>query len=157
MGDPVVSRFSADLFASYRAERLKAGVRAETLNREQAYLRAMFNELRRLGLFSGENPLGLVRRFRSPERELSFLSVEQIRALLGVLSGDALLITKVCLATGARWREAESLRVSQVRGRAIHFSQTKSGKNRSVPITEALEGALFDYLGVEVWGACGDG
>jgi len=46
------------------------------------------------------------------ERELSFLSIEQIRQLLNALSDDALLIAKVCLATGARWSEAEGLRIS---------------------------------------------
>jgi hypothetical protein len=41
-------------FAAYRASRLKAGVKPETVNREHAHLCAMFNELRRLGTFKGD-------------------------------------------------------------------------------------------------------
>ena len=80
------------------------------------------------------------------ERELSFLSIEQIRQLLNALSDDALLIAKVCLATGARWSEAEGLRISQVRGGQIQFTGTKSGKNRTVPVDDALIGELGQHL-----------
>ncbi|MBI5330725.1 MAG: tyrosine-type recombinase/integrase [Betaproteobacteria bacterium] len=146
MGNPLVVDFGADLFSSYRAARITAGVSQNTVNREQAYLRAVFNELRRLGQWSGENPLARVRPFRIVERELSFLSLEQISVLLGVLSGDALLVTRLCLATGARWSEAETLRPSQLRGGMVHFSETKSGKNRSVPVSEALEAEILEHL-----------
>ena len=79
---------------------------------------------------------------------MSFLTLEQIKVLLQALEvgGDALLVAKVCLATGARWSEAEGLRPSQVRGGMVNFSGTKSGKNRSVPITEDLEEALWAHL-----------
>ena len=63
-------------------------------------------------LYRYENPLAKVRQMKVAERELSFLSIEQIRQLLNALSDDALLIAKVCLATGARWSEAEGLRIS---------------------------------------------
>lgn len=150
MRDPVVSDFSADVFAAYRASRVAAGKNSVTLNREHAYLRAVFNELGRLGLFSGVNPLAELRQFKVSERELSFLSVAQIQALLVALDSgrrrDALFVARVCLATGARWSEAESLRVSQVRGGAVHFSETKSGKNRSVPVSPWLIGELKGHL-----------
>jgi integrase len=150
MGEPTVAGFSAETFAAYRADRLKAGVKAETVNREHAYMRAVFNELRRLGFFKGENPLADLRKFKVPERELSFLTLEQIRVLLAALEGrrcrDAWLVARVCLATGARWSEAEALRPKQVRGGAIHFTQTKSGKNRSVPISADMEKDLSAHL-----------
>ena len=79
------------------------------------------------------------------ERELSFLSIEQMRCLLDTLASDALLIAQVCLATGARWSEAEGLRVSQVRNGQIQFTGTKSGKNRSVPVDDALIAALHAH------------
>lgn len=56
------------------------------------------------------------------------------------------MITKICLSTGARWSEAEGLRVSQVRNGQLHFSETKSGKNRSVPVDESLVEELNGYL-----------
>ncbi len=155
MGDPVVSSFSSDVFATYRAARLAAGKNPQTVNREHAYLRAVFNELHRLGMFEGVNPLESLRPFKTPEKELSFLTVEQIQGLLKALGegrrGDALLVAKVCLATGARWGEAEALGVSQVRGGAVHYVKTKSGKNRSVPIAPELEEELREHL-VERYG-----
>ena len=57
MGDPPVDRFSVDTFASYRAERVKAGIAPDSVNREHAYLRSMFNELRGLGQWKGDNLL----------------------------------------------------------------------------------------------------
>lgn len=76
------------------------------LNRELTYLRAVFNELERLGEW------------------------------------NARLNAEVCLATGAQWGEAESLQSRQVRSGLIHFSKTKSSKNRSVPISDDLAKAL---------------
>jgi len=105
-------------------------------------LRAVFNELRRLGQWKGENPLSKIRQFKIEERELAYLSLDEIRRLLAVLSGNVLLIVKVCLSTGARWSEAEGLKESQVRDGQIQFSKTKSGKNRSVPISVELEAEL---------------
>lgn len=153
MGNPLVLDFNADVFSAYRAARLASGVSPSTLNREQAYLRAVFNELERLGKWAGGNPLARVRAFKIVERELSFLTLEQIGVLLGHLAGDALLVSQVSLATGARWSEAESLRPSQLRGGMVHFSETKSGRNRSVPVSEALEAAIKAHLvpGMGIW------
>ncbi|WP_456299809.1 phage integrase, partial [Paraburkholderia heleia] len=115
LGNPLATAFSADDFAAYRASRIAEGVTANTVNREHAYLRAVFNELARLGHWPGANPLARLRQFRIAERELSFLTSEQIEALLNALGRrkrkDARLITKLCLATGTRWSEAESLRM----------------------------------------------
>lgn len=146
MGNPAADQFKPEMFAVYRAKRLADGITASNLNREHSYLRAVFNELERLGHWKGGNPLSKVRQIKVIERELSFLSIEQIRRLLDALSGDALLIAKVCLATGARWSEAEGLRVSQVRGGQVHFTGTKSGKNRSVPMDDALIASLNAHL-----------
>jgi integrase len=150
LGDPVADKFKAEMFTEYRAKRLKDGITANNLNREHAYLRAVFNELKRLGQWKGENPLGAVRQFKVSERELSFLTLAQITLLLKTLhsgrSVDAWLIAQICLSTGARWSEAEGLRVSQVRNGAIHFTGTKSGKNRSVPVDETLIELLDNHL-----------
>ncbi|MBU9176500.1 hypothetical protein KTE48_17330 [Burkholderia gladioli] len=58
---------------------------------------------------------------------------------------DALLITKLCLAAGARWSEAECLRAQQLRGNTAHFTQTKTDKNRSVPIDPALAKEILAF------------
>jgi integrase len=119
------------------------------MNREHAYLRAVFNELSSLGFWKKENPLAKLRQFKIQERELSFLSLEQIPTLIEALSQSnnrhALMISKVCLATGARWGEAEILKTSQLRNEVIQFAKTKSGKVRSVPISEELNRELLAH------------
>lgn len=146
MGNPRAELFTPDQFAEYRMKRLEAGISANTMNREQAYLRAVFNENIRLGHWKRENPLKKLRSFKVQERELSYLTLEQITTLLTRLTKSknkhVALVAKVCLGTGARWGEAEQLRISQIRDGVIQFVQTKSSKARAVPITEELEKEL---------------
>jgi integrase len=146
LGNPFADQLKPEDFATYRAKRLAAGITANNLNREHAYLRAVFNELERLGQWKDANPLAKVRQIKVAERELSFLNVAQIESLLHTLKGDEHLIAKLCLMTGARWSEAEELRVTQVRNGAIHFTGTKSGKNRSVPVDDSLIDELDAHL-----------
>lgn len=144
MGDPYADSFKASDFTNYRATRIENGISANNLNREHAYLRAVFNELKRLDYWKNDNPLASLRQFKIIERELSFLSLEDIDKLLSCLNDDALLISKICLSTGARWSEIEQLKFSQVRDGMVHLSGTKSGKNRSIPITNEIISALKD-------------
>ncbi|MCL2658831.1 MAG: tyrosine-type recombinase/integrase [Betaproteobacteria bacterium] len=143
MGDPVADRFTVDMFATYRTKRLEAGLTANNMNREHAYLRAMCNELIRLGHWTKDNPLANLRQFKIQDSELSYLTLEQITSLLDALTESRNphvgLISRICLATGARWSEAEELRGTQVRNGMIEYARTKSGKTRAVPIDERLE------------------
>ena len=106
----------------------------------------MFNELRRLGQWKGDNPLADLRQFKVQEQELSYLTPEQVAHLLDVLSNGrnrhAAMIAKVCLATGSRWSEAENLEDRHVRNGQIQFVETKSGRVRAIPIAPALEASL---------------
>ena len=159
LGNPIASQFSARSFAEYRARRLEAkttvdkrkisGISANNLNREHAYLRAVFNELKRLGHWKGVNPLSTLRQIKIKDRELSFLTFDQIGALLAELekseNPDALLITKLCLATAARWSEIETMTISQLRNGQVHFARTKTGKNRAVPIGAALHQEVLTH------------
>lgn len=146
MGNPVADRFTVDTFATYRTERLAAGIAPNSVNREHAYLRSVFNELRRLGQWKKPNPLAELRQFKVQERELSYLTTDQIRDLLEKLAEGknrhAAMIAKVCLATGARWSEAESLGARQIRNCQIQFAGTKSGKVRAIPIERSFEQEL---------------
>ncbi|UIP32548.1 tyrosine-type recombinase/integrase [Stutzerimonas kunmingensis] len=160
MGNPRASDFTTSHFTQYRADRLagkygretagsgrKKGekakpVSANTLNHELAYLRAVFNELERLGEWVGDNPLAKVRALKFDETEMAYLERDQIQPLLAALdeiSPKAGLVARNCLATGARWSEAEGLTARQVRDCRIHYTRTKSSKNRAVPITEDLQ------------------
>ena len=145
LGNPIAYDLSAKDFSTYREERSKE-ISTTTINREHSYLRAMFNELERLGVINFPNPLTKIRQFRERERELRYLSHDEINQLLIACSQSTnrslVYVVKICLATGARWDEAESLKSSQIKDGRITFLNTKSGKNRSVPI----QSWLFDEL-----------
>ncbi len=47
-------------------------------------------------------------------------------------------MASICLATGARWSEAEGLKRSNIQPYRITFTGTKNSKNRTVPISEEL-------------------
>ena len=163
MGFPLATEFTAQLFTAYRAKRLAgdfsrtkrvAKVSPRTMNLELAYFLAVFNELRRLGEWVQPNPLENVRQFRIDESEMAYLTGEQIDSLLhecrNSSSKDLEIVAKICLATGARWSEAESLKRAQITGTKITFVKTKGKKNRTIPIASNLaeelpkkSGALF--------------
>lgn len=141
MGEPLARDFDAQMFSRYREKRLKGEyarsnrvkeVSPRTLNLELAYFRAVFNELNRLGEWKGENPLKNMRPFRTEEMEMAWLTHDQISQLLGECKRhdhpDLEPVVRICLATGARWSEAESLRKSQLAKYKITYTNTKGRK-----------------------------
>jgi integrase len=145
--NPVAIAIDAAAYAHDRRVRSQSGTSPKTLNNELGYLRAVYNELRGLGQIDYSNPLELVKPFRIEERELSWLTSEQIGILLDAIRSGCdnphvEPITLICLATGARWSEAEGLVPSRLRGGAVTFSKTKSSKVRTVPVAPALEESI---------------
>lgn len=167
LGDPVASRFNAKDFAHYRDRRLRGEisngyhdnpemwvVKPVTVNRELQYLTAVFSELKRLGEWNLPNPLEGVRAFTEEDREMSWLTQAQIKELLAACDAygkeHLTRIVKVCLATGARWSEAENLTRSQLSPHKLTYFRTKGKKNRTVPIPlwlydelSTLQGRMF--------------
>ncbi|KNH33078.1 tyrosine-type recombinase/integrase [Pantoea vagans] len=151
MGNPLAVEFNARFFSAYREQRLSGKitrstrvktVTPRTVNLELAYFRAVFNELRRLDEWKAPNPLENIREFKIDESEMAYLTIDEIRVLLAECdksrSTDLTAIVKICLATGARWSEAEGLKGNEVRAGQIIYVKTKGKKNRAVPITEKL-------------------
>lgn len=158
MGRPLATEFTAKLFSSYREKRLSGEIsrsnRVEkvaprTVNLELAYFRAMFNELIRLDEWNGPHPLEKVRAYRTAESELAYLELAQAQQLLQSCSASQsdslLLVVKICLATGARWSEAEKLTKPQILPRKITFIKTKGKRNRTVPISQELYDELIAF------------
>ncbi|MGP2468407.1 site-specific integrase [Yersinia sp. 2540 StPb PI] len=167
LGNPIAAQLTAKDWAHYRDRRLRGEidngyhpnpekwvVKPITVNREQQYLYAMFNELKRLGEWNLPNPLDGVRTFKESEKEMSWLTHKQIQQLLDACESYGKIyltrIVKVCLATGARWSEAEKLTRSQLAPNKVTFFKTKGKKNRTVPISQwlydelsPLEGRMF--------------
>jgi integrase len=141
LGDPAVDKFSAAVFSRYREKRLTE-VSVSTVNHETRYLRAVFAELIRLEQFHGKNPLANIRTFAERERELSFLSSEQIQLLLAECdkstNNHCGAVARLCLATGARWSEANNLAPANLLDDRVIYSDTKNGRVRVVPVKPEL-------------------
>lgn len=145
LDNPLASEFTANDFAKYREARLTGvvsdrraathvskGVSVSTVNRDHAYLRAVFNELKRLGEWQWDNPLAGMRLYRVTESELAFLYPEEIKSLLAACdassNSDLGAVVRLCLATGARWGEIQNMTQSQVAQNRLTFTHTK-GEN----------------------------
>lgn len=137
MGNPQSHQINTNLFLNYRAQRLEK-VCPNTVNLELKRLQGVYSVLIAAGDYIGEHPLKVVPMVKVPSREQAFLTKMQIPHLLSLLTGDMLLIVKICLSTGARWSEAQNLTSSHVLADRINFIDTKNGKNRTVPITPSL-------------------
>ncbi|MBJ8746076.1 tyrosine-type recombinase/integrase [Citrobacter farmeri] len=154
LGDPLAAHFDKNTFAVYRERRLsgewnqkgKKKLSEATVNREQSYLHAVFSEMKRLGEWEGDNPLSGIRQFKEGDQELAFLYEEEIDRLIAACdqsaNKDLGIIVRICLATGARWSEAQDLKQSQILPGRLTYTQTKSKKNRTVPISQQLQAML---------------
>lgn len=71
------------------------------------------------------NPLENIREFKTNESEMTYLTIDEIKILLTECeksrSKGLTAIVKICLATGARWSEAENLKGDQIRAGQIVF------------------------------------
>lgn len=149
MGEPSAHEFTAVMFSTYRKKRLSGElarttrvkqVSPRTMNLELAYFRAVFNELKRLGHWKFDNPLSSIRPFKEEEAELIYLEEPEIEKLLGECMNSrnksTFWVACICLLTGARWDEAESLTTKQIKNLKISYFNTKGKRNRTVPISQ---------------------
>lgn len=147
-----VTKLSRLQVMSYRSERLQAGIKPSTINRDIVRLSGMFTALIKIGLYKGEHPVRGIEKLYVEPSEMAFLSLGEIDRLLGRLEGDYRRIAVLCLSTGARWGEASRLRAEQVVNQRVTFLRTKNGHARTVPISLEVQrdiktkegGLLFD-------------
>lgn len=147
LGNPVASSFTALDFSRFRMERLKTCT-ASTVNHEHRYIKSVFNELIRLGVWNEANPVANLRQLKVDEVELTFLALPECRLVLDECAASTnshtLPVAKLCLATGARWDEAETITRSQLANGMVRFAKTKNGKGRSVPIPADLQALILE-------------
>jgi len=151
LGNPIAVQLTPQQYTEYRAEQLAQGANGKTLNNRLGYLRTVYNELHQLSEIDYINPLQRVKPLKLQERELTWLVEEQIRILFEAIrkrckTPHVEMVARVCLATGARWGEAEGLVPGRVRGGCVTFVNTKSKRARSVPIDSVLKDALLDHF-----------
>lgn len=149
LGNPLGRAFTAEQWLQYRKNRVGSKnqkglpMTPNGVNHEQAYLSAVFGTLIKLKKWQLDNPLRGVPKLKIDEPELIFLDKKQIERLLDELkksrNKNAYVIARICLATGARWGEAEKLLAKHVNNCRVQFVGTKNSKARLVPIAPALE------------------
>lgn len=149
MGNPLVNRFNKSVFLKYRNERL-GKVSNNTINHELVYFRTMFSKLIELDIYHFNNPLESIKQLKQYETELSYLTLDQVSVLLEALrirkSPSAYMVAKICLSTGARWSEGESVVLRMLSTNLVTFIKTKNGKVRHVPIGSSLVNEIKAYL-----------
>jgi integrase len=150
LGNPTAKTLTPQNYLKYREKRIADGISHKTCNNELGYLSAVYNELERLQEIDYSNPLKTVKAIKIRQTELSYLTLDQIDELLNSIKTHSInphleLITRICLSTGARWGEAESLTSSQVANNRITYTDTKNGKNRTVPISVELSEAIHQH------------
>ena len=144
LGDPVAIKMTGNEYAEYRTLALKAGANPKTLNNRLGYLRSVFNVLHQLGEIDYPNPLAKVRPLRLQQKELTYLTDGQIKTLFDAIHNrcrtpHVAMVATICLATGARWGEAQALAPERVRNQLVTFVNTKGKRTRSIPIAQELE------------------
>lgn len=143
LGDPVAVSLEPAKVARVRSLQVSKGMSGKYANNRLGYLKSMYNELRQLGSIDYENPVGRMRPLKLQEKPLSYLTKHQVSELLAALdarttSPHPKMVARICLATGARWGEAQALTLDRLKGNTVIFANTKSKRVRSVPISEAL-------------------
>ncbi|EFJ2529430.1 TPA: phage integrase [Escherichia coli] len=138
MGDPRASPMTRKFVIEYRSDKLQAGLMPSSINRDLCALSAMFSLLIDAEVYHNENPVRGIRKLKVQNTEMAFLSDDEIDRLLKRLEGDARRIAILCLSTGARWKEASTLRGEHIVGNRVTFFNTKNGKSRSVPVADSV-------------------
>lgn len=149
--NPHANAITPKTYTDYRAARIQSGISPKTCNNELGYLNAVYNELHRTQAIDYPNPLKAVRAIKLDENELSFLDKDQIQELLKTIEAfsenkHVLLVTKLSLATGARWSEVEGLTLKQLKRHNVSFHKTKSYKSRTIPISGTLYNEVHAHL-----------
>lgn len=151
LGNPIAIRLTGNDYAEYRAQALKAGANPKTMNNRLGYLRSVYNVLLELDDIDYPNPLARVRPLRLQERELGYLNEGQVAVLFEVIHRRCItphvaMVAAICLATGCRWGEAQSLAPDRVRSGLITFVNTKGKRVRSVPVDPVLESRILGHF-----------
>ncbi len=151
LGNPQACTLSAEQLVEYRYSRINAGLTAKTFNNHHGYLSAMFNKLIKLKVISYSNPIAGVEFVKIQERQLTYLSKQQINTLMAdiderCMNKSTWFVAQICVRTGARWGEAENLTFQQIHDGKITFVKTKSKKIRTVPLSDSFNKMLLAFI-----------
>jgi integrase len=133
-----------------KAKQTKKGASPATVNRDLSFLRAALNHAHGEGRHEGSHYFSDLSKadrrkvFVEEPRTAGIRRVtdEQFSAVVEHLPEEHRPIARLLLATAMRKGEALGLTWSEVRGRALYLTRTKSGKAREVPLTPAAAALL---------------
>jgi len=149
LGNMQARKLTAGIFGEARKKLLKDGLSPAAVNRHHAYLRAMFNVLKKFGKWEGDNPVAGIPVLAEVEKELTYLDADERKRLLNACdhsrSPHIKLMIMLALATGGRWSEIYNLKKSHLKGNKLQFVDTKGGKRRFVAIADELAEALRSH------------
>jgi site-specific recombinase XerD len=151
ISNPIAKNIKPHHWLAYQESKRSKGISDKTLNNHLTYLNAVFNYLNDIEEIKYTNPLAKIGQIKIDEVELSWLTKEQIKHLIDTIeqfsqNPHVLLITKICLSTGARWGEAEGLKLQNVRNGVVTFNYTKGGRSRSIPLEDILYKQVEEHL-----------
>jgi integrase len=140
-----INRF---LIEQYQAKRTEGGLKPGTVNRETALLSHIFTRAVEEGIVQN-NPVRLVKPLKVNTIMNRFLSSEEIARLLDASSDEFRPVVFTAVNTGMREGELLALKWANVdltKG-VIRVTQTKSGKDRWIPINDHLREVLAGLKG----------
>lgn len=145
-----LAKLNARYFSAYRDDRLKC-VGAGTVIRELGLLRSIFETARReWGFSSLENPLASIRKPKAPngrERRLEPGELAGLSTACATVRSTLLLHgIHMAIETGMRRGELLAIQWKHINfdTRVLHIPVTKTGKPRSIPLTERAREILTE-------------
>lgn len=149
MGNPDAHKVTKSLFVNFRQYRLSKGLSANSVNHDLAYLRGMFSALTKTGNWNHANPLQNIPVVKQKPFAAKALSINEIQELMSAMEDNLplKLVVSICLATGARWSEANKLAETDIDfNKNIISLNGKNGKYRHLPIPEFLANEISQYI-----------
>ncbi|HDL9483100.1 TPA: tyrosine-type recombinase/integrase [Vibrio cholerae] len=149
LDDPKAHKINTKSLSDWVQIRLEKGQKASTIRRLVKSLSNVFTVLIDSGDYVGDNPIKGLKLPTIKQPEMTYLDKSQIISLLeAVKHNDELCsIVSICLATGSRWRETVTLKTSNLSPYRIRFTNTKTDKPRTVPISEELYNKIYPKQG----------
>ncbi|EIX4510161.1 tyrosine-type recombinase/integrase [Escherichia coli] len=134
-----VDHLNRKTMALYRSAMMGRGLKSSTVNRTFAMLSGVFTKLIEYGFFSAENPFKGIKKLRTDVNEMAWLTSDEVERLISTLAGDDRRAAIMCLATGARWGEVQSVKAEHIIDGKVIFMKTKNGNRRVVPVSMEVE------------------
>ena len=152
--EPIIGGMPLTGVSRINIERIKSNMSKEnkapkTVLYALATVRQLYNYAVREELYSGKNPISLVKKPKADNRRLRFLTESEAQDLLDALKGksrQAYEMALMSLHTGGRFSEIAGLQWKDIdiENKTVTFIDTKNGESRVTFMTEEVVGVLTE-------------